>query len=121
MNKNFLKKTVNFGISMMISVRNTPLELTSALVNILPPPQCRPYISSKVMKRLQQESDVLMPKEWAVSNLIHQGDSPSEIVAKKCRALSTISTQKRNATNMLHVNNENELLRDLQQQAFLSV
>lgn len=113
-----LKKMLNAGVDIMISSQDTPQELIKALSNIMISPDREAYISQSVWKNLQQECTELTPKEWDVINLIREGYSLSEIAVKRCRAMSTISTQKRNAMNKLHLRNENELLRFLHQNEF---
>lgn len=113
-----LKKILDAGADIMISSQDTPQELLAALLHVLTPHASEPYVSQSVQGHLQQERDDLTAKEWEVINLIHQGYSLSEIASKKCRALSTVSTQKRNAMNKLHLKNESELLRFLHQSSF---
>lgn len=113
-----LKKMLDAGVDIMISSQDTPQELLTALMSVMVSSTDEIYISQSVREHLQQECAVLTPKEWEVINLIQEGYTLSEIASKKCRAMSTISTQKRNAMNKLHLRNENELLRFLHQNAF---
>lgn len=113
-----LKKLLDAGVDILISLQDTPQELLTALMNVMTSSTGEPYISQSVREHLQQECAVLTSKEWEVINLIQEGYTLSEIASKKCRAMSTISTQKRNAMNKLHLRNENELLRFLHQNAF---
>lgn len=110
-----LKKMIDTGIDIMISSQDTPQELITALKSVIASSSGETYVSRSVRKHLQQEYVHLTPKEWEVINLIHKGYSLSEISSQKCRAKSTISTQKRNAMNKLHLRNENELMRFLHQ------
>lgn len=112
-----LKKMLDAGVDIMISSQDPPQELLTALMNAMISSTSETYISQSVREHLQQEHAVLTPKEWEVINLIQQGYTLSEIASKKCRAMSTISTQKRNAMNKLHLRNETELLRFLHQNA----
>lgn len=114
-----LRKIAESGMDILISSHDTPNELVKGLMNVMMSPDKKPYISMEIKKNLQQKNDVLTPKEWEVINLVNQGYSLSQIASKKFRALSTISTQKRNAMNKLHVKNESELLRFLHQNTFL--
>jgi two-component system capsular synthesis response regulator RcsB len=113
-----LKKMLDAGVDIMISSQDTPQELVKALMSVMISPVSEPYISLSVREHLHQQCDDLTPKEWEVINLIQEGYSLSEIASKKCRAMSTISTQKRNAMNKLHLRNENDLLRFLHQSTF---
>lgn len=113
-----LKKMIDVGVNIMISAQDTPQELVTALMTVMSTRNTDPYISMTIRAHLQQDYDALTTKEWEVINLIHQGFSLSEIASKKCRAMSTISTQKRNAMNKLHLKNESELLRYLHQNTF---
>ncbi|MEB7540287.1 response regulator transcription factor [Pantoea anthophila] len=113
-----LKKMLDAGIDIMISLQDTPQELVTALRNVMIFSSGETYISRSVREHLTEEYTDLTPKEWEVINLIQEGYSLSEIASKKCRAMSTISTQKRNAMNKLHLKNETELLRFLHQNAF---
>lgn len=116
----FLKKISETGVSIMLSAHDSPHELIAALMNKLKFARPEPYISSTLETQLQQVNDKLTAKEWEVLNLINQGYSLSEIASKKCRAMSTVSTQKHKAMNKLNLTNENELLRFLQQNAFFN-
>jgi len=113
-----LKKMLDAGVDIMISYQDSPQELVTALMSAMMSPSPGPYITPSVREHLQQECDDLTPKEWEVINLIQEGYSLSEIASKKCRAMSTVSTQKRNAMNKLHLKNESELLRFLHQNTF---
>jgi two-component system, NarL family, captular synthesis response regulator RcsB len=113
-----LKKMLDAGVNIMLSLQDTPQELVNALRSIMPASSAETYISRSVHEHFQEECTDLTPKEWEVINLIQEGYSLSEIASKKCRAMSTISTQKRNAMNKLHLRNETELLRFLHQNAF---
>ncbi|WP_165497938.1 helix-turn-helix transcriptional regulator [Rahnella victoriana] len=113
-----LKKMLDAGVDIMISYQDSPQELVTALMSVMMSPSAGPYITPSVREHLQQECDDLTPKEWEVINLIQEGYSLSEIASKKCRAMSTVSTQKRNAMNKLHLKNESELLRFLHQNTF---
>lgn len=115
-----LKKIVDTGVNVMISLQDTPQELIKALMSVMVNPTGDTYISACLQEYLQQEYANLTPKEWEVMNLIQEGYTLSEIASKKCRAMSTISTQKRNAMNKLHLRNENELLRFLHQNTFFN-
>ncbi|PHP91455.1 hypothetical protein CBF17_023115 [Pantoea agglomerans] len=110
-----LKKMFDFGIDIMISSQDKPQELVTALMNVMQCSASEPYVSRSVREYLKQEYTDLTPKEWEVINLIQKGYSLSEISSKKCRAKSTISTQKRNAMDKLNLRNENELIRFLHQ------
>ncbi|PZL98987.1 hypothetical protein CKF43_00115 [Pantoea graminicola] len=110
-----LKKMLGAGVNIIISLQDRPQELIKALTDRMVSSDEKAYISQSVCENLQQECTELTPKEWEVINLIREGYSLSEIASKKCRAMSTISTQKRNAMNKLHLRNENELLRFLHQ------
>ena len=110
-----LKKMLDAGIDVMISSQDTPQELITALTSVIGSSSTETYVSRSVREHLKQEYVDLTPKEWEVINLIHKGYSLSEISSQKCRAKSTISTQKRNAMNKLHLRNENELMRFLHQ------
>lgn len=110
-----LKKMLDAGINVIISSEDTPQELVTALKSVMISSSEETYVSRSVREHLQQEYVALTPKEWEVINLIHKGYSLSEISSQKCRAKSTISTQKRNAMNKLHLRNESELLRFLHQ------
>ncbi len=113
-----LKKMLDAGVDIIISYQDSPQELVTALMSAMMSPSPGPYITPSVREHLQQECDDLTPKEWEVINLIQEGYSLSEIASKKCRAMSTVSTQKRNAMNKLHLKNESELLRFLHQNTF---
>ena len=113
-----LKKILDAGVDIMLSLQDTPQELLNALRSIMFSSHVETYISRSVREYFKEESTDLTPKEWEVINLIQEGYSLSEIASKKCRAMSTISTQKRNAMNKLHLRNETELLRFLHQNAF---
>ncbi|SFO51994.1 DNA-binding response regulator, NarL/FixJ family, contains REC and HTH domains [Candidatus Pantoea varia] len=113
-----LKKIVDMGVDIMVSSQDTPQELIRALMSVMISPTGETYISKSLREHLEQECAHLTPKEWEVMNFIQKGYTLSEIASKKCRAMSTISTQKRNAMNKLHLRNENELLRFLHQNAF---
>lgn len=113
-----LKKIVLSGMDIMFSSRDTPQELVLALVSMMNKSLPGRYISKTIRENLQKNDNALTPKEWEVINLISQGYSLSEIASKKCRAMSTISTQKRNAMNKLHLKNESELLCFLHQNTF---
>lgn len=110
-----LKKMIDAGIDIMVSSQDTPQELVKALTSVMILSTGETYVSRSVREHLHQEYADLTPKEWEVINLIHKGYSLSEISSKKCRAKSTISTQKRNAMNKLHLRNETELQRFLHQ------
>jgi len=110
-----LKKMIDTGIDIMMSSQDTPQELVQALTSVLSSSSGETYVSRSVREHLKQKCSDLTPKEWEVINLIHKGYSLSEISSKKCRAKSTISTQKRNAMNKLQLKNETELLRFLHQ------
>lgn len=118
MNKALLKKVANAGVDIMISSQDTPQELIKALKTVMFVTPEKPYISHSLQEVLQQENAHLTPKEWEVINLIQEGHTLSEIASKKCRAMSTVSNQKRNAMNKLNLRNENELLIFLHQKAF---
>ncbi|WP_080653251.1 helix-turn-helix transcriptional regulator [Serratia plymuthica] len=113
-----LKKIVLSGMDIIFSSRDTPQELVLALVSMMNKSLPGRYISKTIRENLQKNDNALTPKEWEVINLISQGYSLSEIASKKCRAMSTISTQKRNAMNKLHLKNESELLCFLHQNTF---
>jgi len=113
-----LKKMLDAGIDIMISSQDTPQELIRALMSVMSSPTGESYISQSVRGTLQQDCVDLTTKEWEVINLIREGYTLSEIAKKKCRAMSTVSTQKRNAMNKLHLRNESDLLRFLHQNAF---
>lgn len=113
-----LKKMAETGMDIMISSHDTPHELVTALMNAMMTANPEPYISQTIKAYLQQTQDELTTKEWEVINLINQGYSLSQIASKKCRAMSTVSTQKRNAMNKLHITSESELLRFLHQNTF---
>lgn len=113
-----LKKIIDTGMDIVISAQDTPQELITAVRSVIMQPARKNYISACLQKHMQQEHADLTPTEWEIMNLIKKGYTPSEIASKKCRALSTISTQKRNAMNKLRLRNENELLCFLQQNAF---
>ncbi|MGC6389844.1 helix-turn-helix transcriptional regulator [Ewingella sp. S1.OA.A_B6] len=118
MKATLLKKMVDAGVDIMISSQDTPRELIAALLRVMDSRIAEPYISASIQAHLEQDYDVLTLKEWEVINFIQQGYSLSEIASKKCRAMSTISTQKRNAMNKLHLKNESELLRYLHQNTY---
>ncbi|MFB6328324.1 LuxR C-terminal-related transcriptional regulator [Pantoea deleyi] len=113
-----LKKMLDAGVNIVVSLQDRPQELIKALAEKMTTSDEKTYISQSVCENLQQECTELTPKEWEVINLIREGYSLSEIASKKCRAMSTISTQKRNAMNKLHLRNENELLLFLHQNEF---
>jgi len=115
-----LNKVLDAGIDIMISPQDTPQELITALKSVMTSSSGETYVSQSVREHIQQEYVDLTPKEWEVINLIQRGYSLSEISSKKCRAKSTISTQKRNAMNKLHLKNEAELLRFLHQNTFFN-
>ncbi|WP_160297559.1 response regulator transcription factor [Pantoea anthophila] len=110
-----LKKMIDAGIDIMISSQDTPQELINALTSVTMSSSNETYVSCSVREHLEYDCAELTPKEWEVINLIYKGYSLTEISSKKCRAKSTISTQKRNAMNKLHLKNETELLRFLHQ------
>ncbi|QFG76503.1 hypothetical protein DMB90_04905 [Raoultella planticola] len=99
---------------------DTAHELLSALTKAIASPHAEPYISQTIKELLQHSSDELTTKEWEVLNLINQGYSLSQIASKKCRAMSTVSTQKRKAMDKLHLANESELQRFLHQNTFFN-
>lgn len=113
-----LKKMAGAGMDIMLSSHDTPHELVTALMNAMMTADPEPYISQSIKAHLLQTQDELTTKEWEVINLINQGYSLSQIASKKCRAMSTVSTQKRNAMNKLHIASESELLRFLHQNTF---
>lgn len=120
MNAALLKKMVETGVDIMISSHDTPQELITALKAVIASPDSGRYISQSIKENLQEKNDELTMKEWEVINLINQGYSLSQIASKKCRAMSTVSTQKRTAMNKLHLKNESELLRFLHQNTFFN-
>lgn len=115
-----LRKMVNFGMNILMSTSDTPDELLNALRNVIVSPHAEPYVSNTIKELLQHSTDELTTKEWEVLNLINQGYSLSQIASKKCRAMSTISTQKRKAMDKLHLANESELQRFLHQNTFFN-
>ncbi len=115
-----LRKMVSSGMNILISPHDTAHELLSALTKAIASPHVEPYISQTIKELLQHSSDELTTKEWEVLNLINQGYSLSQIASKKCRAMSTVSTQKRKAMDKLHLANESELQRFLHQNTFFN-
>ncbi|MGK3143611.1 helix-turn-helix transcriptional regulator [Pantoea sp. C2G6] len=113
-----LKKMLNSGVNIMMNWQDTPQELITALKSVMMSSTEKSYVSHSLREHLQQDCADLTIKEWEVINLIQEGYSLSEIARKNCRAISTISTQKRNAMNKLHLRNENELMCFLHQNAF---
>lgn len=108
-----LKKIIALGIDAIISTRDKPQELMAAITGEHPDVEC--YLSQNIKEEVKESCRALTEKEWEVVSLIHQGYSLTEIASKKFRAMSTVSTQKRNAMNKLHLKNEGELLRFLHQ------
>ncbi|NEM65037.1 response regulator transcription factor, partial [Escherichia coli] len=96
-----LRKMVHSGMNILISPHDTPHELLKALMSAIASPHAEPYVSQTIRELLQHPSDELTTKEWEVLNLINQGYSLSQIASKKCRAMSTVSTQKRKAMDKL--------------------
>jgi len=117
MKAQLLKKLLDAGVNVMISSKDKPHELLTALKTFMISTEKEAYISQSIREHLEQECDDLTPKEWEVINLIQEGYSLSEIAIKKCRAMSTVSTQKRKAMKKLRLRNESELLRFLHQNA----
>lgn len=115
-----LRKMVHSGMNILISPHDTPHELLKALMSAIASPHAEPYVSQTIRELLQHPSDELTTKEWEVLNLINQGYSLSQIASKKCRAMSTVSTQKRKAMDKLHLTNESELRRFLHQNTFFN-
>lgn len=113
-----LKKMAGAGMDIMISSHDKPDELVTALMNTMMTADPEPYISQSIKAHLLQTQDELTTKEWEVINLINQGYSLSQIASKKCRAMSTVSTQKRNAMNKLRIASESELQLFLHQNTF---
>lgn len=108
-----LKKIIALGVNAIVSTSDTPQELMTAISGEHTEDEC--YLSHKIKGEVKQSCRSLTEKEWEVVNLINQGYSLTEIASKKFRAMSTVSTQKRNAMNKLHLKNEGELLRFLHQ------
>jgi two-component system capsular synthesis response regulator RcsB len=113
-----LKKIASTGINIILSARDAPQELVGALGKLFNDPSVSRYVSRSIKEELKHNPMALSSKEWEVINLINEGYSLSEIASKKCRAMSTISTQKRNAMSKLNVKNEGELLSFLYQHTF---
>ena len=98
-----LKKVLAMGIDIVLSSADSPEEIVHALDYISNRDSPLNYVSKSLRESLDKHDSVLTPKEWDVLNLINQGHALSEIATIKCRAMSTISTQKHNAMSKLHL------------------
>jgi len=113
-----LKKLISTGINILISAQDEPKDLSDALLYRVKNQEPVQFISRRTRENLLKKEIRLTPKEWEVINLIGHGYSLSEIALKKCRAMSTVSTQKRSAMNKLQLKNHGELLQFLQQNKY---
>ncbi|WP_067704326.1 LuxR C-terminal-related transcriptional regulator [Erwinia sp. ErVv1] len=108
-------KIIQSGYHALISAQDNVEEFQNALQHLA---SCRDTVFiSKALRSITDDkkrmalSETLTLKEWEVIFLIVQGQSLSEIAAKKNRAISTVATQKHNAMKKLSVSTNGELLK----------
>ena len=106
-----LRKILAMGVDIILSSADSPEEIGHALDYMHSRSSPLSYVSKSLRESLNKHGSMLTPKEWEVLNLINQGFTLSEISAMKCRAMSTISTQKHNAMSKLQLKSNSDLLR----------
>ncbi len=107
-----IDQLVKMNVDAIISMSDSSSELKQAIEHVLNPEIQQKYISNYITNQLYgRKYEKLSKKEWEVIKMFSEGYSLLEIAEKRCRAISTVATQKMNAMKKLNLRNNSELIK----------
>jgi DNA-binding NarL/FixJ family response regulator len=107
-----IDQLVKMNVDAIISMSDSSAELKQAIEHVLNPEIQQKYISNYITNQLYvRKYEKLSKKEWEVIKMFSEGYSLLEIAEKRCRAISTVATQKMNAMKKLNLRNNGELIK----------
>lgn len=107
-----IDQLVKMNVDAIISMSDSSAELKRAIEHVLNPEIQHKYISAYIAQQLYSgKYERLSKKEWEVIKMFSEGYSLLEIAEKRCRAISTVATQKMNAMKKLNLRNNGELIK----------